>query len=50
LADVAALLHFSLGVMLALILVVHVGAALRHHFIQRDNVWVRMLPARKLPK
>ncbi|MDM0112726.1 cytochrome b [Variovorax sp. J22R133] len=45
-ADVAALVHLSLGIALALLLVVHVGAALRHHFIQRDNVLVRMLPFR----
>lgn len=49
-ADVASTVHFSLGVLLALLLLVHIGAALRHHFIQRDNVLIRMLPARMLPK
>lgn len=49
-ADVASLVHFSLGVLLASILLLHIGAALRHHFIQRDNVLIRMLPARSLPK
>ena len=49
-ADIASLVHFSLGVLLALLLLVHIGAALRHHFIQRDNVLIRMLPARTLSK
>lgn len=49
-ADIASLVHFSLGLLLASILLVHIGAALRHHFIQRDNVLIRMLPSRSLPK
>lgn len=49
-ADLASLAHFSLGVLLAALLVVHIAAALRHHFIQRDNVLLRMLPARTGPK
>lgn len=49
-AEVASLVHFSLGLLLAAILLVHIGAALRHHFIQRDNVLTRMLPARTLSK
>jgi cytochrome b561 len=27
----------------------HIGAALRHHFIQRDTILLRMLPYRRLP-
>jgi len=49
-ADAASLVHFSLGVLLALLLLVHIGAALRHHFILRDGVLIRMLPTRVLPK
>ncbi len=49
-AHVAAQVHSSLGILLAVILVVHIGAALRHHFIQRDNVLIRMLPLRTSPK
>ena len=49
-ADLASLAHFSLGVLLAALLVVHIAAALRHHFIQRDNVLLRMLPARRRSK
>jgi cytochrome b561 len=38
--------HFSLGILLIALLVLHVGAALRHHFVKRDDVLARMLPAR----
>ncbi|NJO67790.1 MAG: cytochrome b [Rhodospirillales bacterium] len=37
-------LHAAGAVMLALLLVVHVGAALRHHLILRDDVLARMAP------
>ena len=47
LSDLAALVHLSLGIALATLLVVHIGAALRHHFIQRDEVLRRMLPTRR---
>jgi cytochrome b561 len=46
-ADVAATVHFSLGIALAALLVLHVGAALRHHFVKHNDVLIRMLPARK---
>lgn len=45
-ADLASAVHFSLGILLIALLVLHVGAALRHHFIKRDDVLARMLPAR----
>jgi len=44
LAELAALAHLSLFIILAAVLVVHVGAALRHHFIKKNNLLVRMLP------
>jgi cytochrome b561 len=44
LADGAARAHAMLSVLLILLLAVHVGAALRHHFSKHDNVLVRMLP------
>ena len=34
----AKLVHFSLLVALCLVLAVHVGAALRHHFIKRNGI------------
>ena len=45
-ADAAAHVHFALFVALSLLLVVHIGAALRHHYLKRNNVLVRMLPGR----
>ena len=42
-ADAAALAHFVLVVALALLTLVHVAAALRHHFVSHDDVLVRML-------
>lgn len=44
------ILHEFGGWLLALLLAGHVGAALRHHFLIRDDVLVRMLPRyRRLP-
>ena len=40
----AALAHVTLFAFLALVLVAHIGAALRHHYIKRNNVLARMLP------
>lgn len=47
LADVATRAHFWLFVVLALLLVAHIGAALRHHILRRDDVLARMLPAKR---
>jgi cytochrome b561 len=46
LAELAALVHFSLFTAFAVLLVVHIGAALRHHYVKRNDVLTRMLPAR----
>jgi len=43
-ADYAALVHRGLFVFLAFVLVAHIGAALRHHFVKRNTVLARMLP------
>jgi cytochrome b561 len=43
-ADVAALVHFTLFVVLSVLLAIHIGAALRHHFVKRNDVLRRMLP------
>ena len=45
-ADFAALVHGGLAALLALALVAHIGAALRHHFVKRNTVLIRMLPGR----
>jgi len=44
LADMAKTIHLGLFVTLSLVLVLHIGAALRHHFIKRNRILVRMLP------
>jgi len=46
LTDLAAWVHRGLFVLLALVLVAHIGAALRHHFVKRNSVLVRMLPGK----
>ena len=43
-ADLAALVHGGLAALLGLVLVAHIGAALRHHFVKRNTVLTRMLP------
>ncbi len=43
-ADLAALVHGGLATLFAFALVAHIGAALRHHFVKRNTVLIRMLP------
>jgi cytochrome b561 len=44
LADLFATIHGWTVTLLALVLVAHIGAALRHHYVKRDTVLSRMLP------
>lgn len=44
LEDLAKHTHFWLFVTLSLVVVVHIAAALRHHFVKRNDVLRRMLP------
>lgn len=44
--DVAETLHEALFWVLAAAVVLHVGGALKHHFVDRDDVLARMLPWR----
>jgi cytochrome b561 len=39
--------HASLNYLLLLLVVTHIAAALKHHFIDRDDVLIRMLPKGK---
>lgn len=42
--DVAEWLHLAMVITLLLLIPIHVGAALKHHFIDRDDVFHGMLP------
>ena len=42
--------HLGLNLIFVALLVGHVGAALKHHFIDRDGLLYRMLPARREEK
>ncbi|MBX9633295.1 MAG: cytochrome b [Burkholderiales bacterium] len=44
LADTLKLWHLSLNYVMALLILLHVAAALKHHFMDRDDVLVRMWP------
>jgi cytochrome b561 len=44
LADVLRFMHRWINYTMAAVIVLHVAAALRHHFVDRDDVLVRMLP------
>jgi len=44
LGDALAALHEVLNVTLLLLIVSHIGASLKHHFIDRDGTLARMLP------
>ena len=36
----------NLNLLFAVVIAGHVGAALKHHFIDKDDILIRMLPAR----
>jgi len=44
LADLFKEVHEWLFVLLTIVLAVHVGAALRHHYLKQNSVLIRMLP------
>jgi Cytochrome B561 len=49
LGDLLAAVHKTLNLGMAGLVLVHAGAALKHHLIDRDEVLVRMLPLLKNP-
>lgn len=49
LGDLLATVHKTLNLSMAALVLVHVGAALKHHFIDRDEVLARMLPMLRKP-
>ena len=50
LADALRLVHVALNSLLATVVCVHVAAALKHHFVDRDDSLVRMLPVSGLDR
>ena len=48
LGDLLQTVHLSLNLFFVVVLIGHMGAALKHHFIDRDDVLTRMLPTRNL--
>jgi cytochrome b561 len=46
LAKTLLLVHQTLNYLLAAVVTVHVAAALKHHFVDRDDILDRMLPGR----
>lgn len=42
--DLLALAHKSLNLLFVAVLAGHIGAALKHHFIDKDDILTRMLP------
>lgn len=44
--DLLALVHKSLNLLFVAVLAGHIGAALKHHFIDKDDILTRMLPKR----
>lgn len=46
LGELLALVHQSFNLLFIMLLAGHVGAALKHHFIDRDDILTRMLPRR----
>lgn len=45
-AELFASVHGGLVALLAAVLFMHIGAALRHHYVKKDSVLARMLPWR----
>ena len=45
LGDALRLVHVALNSLLAVVVCVHVAAALKHHFVDRDDSLIRMLPS-----
>ena len=46
LGELLALVHKSLNLLFVAVLAGHIGAALKHHFIDKDDILTRMLPRR----
>ena len=47
LGDLLQTVHWSLNLLLTVTVIGHVAAALKHHFVDKDDVLIRMLPDRR---
>ena len=47
--DIAETVHFILFIVFVAVIVIHIAAALRHHFVRNNNVLARMLPSWSIP-
>ncbi|PLX77319.1 MAG: cytochrome b [Azoarcus sp.] len=47
LGDLLQSVHEALNLCLAALVIAHIGAALKHHFIDRDDILRRMLPGKR---
>jgi len=50
LQEAATAAHVALFIALAALVALHVGAALRHHYLKQDDVLQRMLPWTRSPR
>lgn len=50
LGDLLQLVHESLNWLFIAVIAGHIGAALKHHFIDKDDILIRMLPAHPAEK
>ena len=48
-SDQVFVVHRAIGYLIALLIVAHVGAALYHHLVRRDDVLLRMWSAGRTP-
>ena len=44
LGDLLQTVHMSLNLLFVVVLLGHIGAALKHHFIDKDDILIRILP------
>ncbi|HEY0665281.1 MAG TPA: cytochrome b [Gallionella sp.] len=49
LGDILKTVHISLNFMMLGLLIAHIGGALKHHFVEHDDILVRMLPFSRNP-
>ena len=49
LGDTLALVHKTLNFTMIGVVILHAGAALKHHFIDKDDILRRMLPSKRSP-